>query len=139
MTKLRSIQFVTEEKFKFGNETVVEGDAPQGSFTVFFEDDGSTGYFYAVDTVLKEQIIQDALHIYSIGGDMERGKDCVAKIGWSTDSQKALLLIDDRVHAVFDFDERQGYCLTGYPAAPSNNVWSTRGHEWNDEALEKFT
>ena len=133
------IKYVAEEKFKIGNEAVIEADSPQGSFVAVFEDDGSTGYFYAVDTASRDPVIQDAVHIYSIGGDVERGKEGVAKIGWTSDSQKAALVIDNHVHAVFGFVKKQGYCRTGYPAPPRNNIWLTRGHEWEDGALESFS
>jgi hypothetical protein len=127
-----------EEKFFVGRDTVVEGAAPEGAHAAFFEDDGTTGYFYALDTVAKENQIQDAVWIYNVDNVTDREKPSVVKIGWSKDSQKVVLLINDYPHAVFDFGTREGFCRTGFPPAPSNGVWSIAGHQWDDSIIDRF-
>jgi hypothetical protein len=43
------IQLTAEQEFLVGQSTVVEGFAPEGPFVAIFEDDETTGYFYALD------------------------------------------------------------------------------------------
>ena len=133
-----SIHVVTEETFLVGQATVVEGPAPEGHFVAVFEDDGETGYFYALDTSVKEQSIQDAVQIYNVANVADSSEPSTVKIGWSVDSMKVVLLINDYAHAVFDYQAKQGFCRTGVPPASSNGKWSTQGHEWNNAAIELF-
>jgi hypothetical protein len=58
-----SVYVVAKQQFTVGTEEFVEGAAPDGSFAVVFEDDGDTGYFYALDQSQSGQSIQDAMHI----------------------------------------------------------------------------
>ena len=103
-----SIQVVAEREFVVGQEAVVEGRAPDGHFVAVFEDDGLTGYFYALDPSAKSQPIQDALRIYNVENITDRDWPSVAKVGWSADSKKAVLLLNGQPHAVFDFESKQG-------------------------------
>ena len=132
------IVVTAEEEILVGRAIVVEGPAPDGHFSTVFEDDGDTGYFYALDGAAEGNPIQDALSIYNVLGVTDRDRPSVVKIGWSNDSQKAVLLINGFPHAVFDFGTRQGYCRTGFPPAPSTGDWSGAGHQWNDSAVELF-
>ena len=102
-----AIHVVAEQEFLVGQATVLEGAAPEGHFVAVFEDDGETGYFYALDMSVKQQPIQDAVHIYNVDNVSDRGIPSTVKIGWSTDSTKAVLLINGDPHAVFDFQARQ--------------------------------
>jgi hypothetical protein len=133
-----SIIVTAEEEILVGREVVIEGPAPDSPFTVLFEDDGTTGYFYAWDLEAEGNSIQDAVHIYNVNNVTDRDRPSVIKIGWSKDSQKTVLLINGYPHAAFDFSARRGYCRTGFPPAPSNGVWSVAGHQWDDSAIELF-
>lgn len=126
-----------QSELKVGHAIVIEAPASEGACVVVFEDDGDTGYFYALDTTAVENPIQDALHIYNGADISDRDKPSEVKIGWSTDSRKAVLLINDYPHAVFDFDAKQGYCRSGFPPQVGNG-WSEQGHEWDDAALNLF-
>jgi hypothetical protein len=128
-----------EEEFVVGHETTIEGAAPGGFFAAVFEDDGTTGYFYALDTRAPKNLIQDALWIYNVDSVTDRDRPSIAKIGWSTDNQKAVLLINGYPHAVFDFSRREGFCRTGFPHPSSNGVWSSAGHQWDDSVIDRFS
>jgi hypothetical protein len=132
------IQFVAEREFIVGQEAVVEGRAPKGHFVAVFEDDGLTGYFYALDTSADGQQIQDAVQVYNVESVTDRARPSVAKLGWSADSKKVILLINGQPHAVFDFESKQGYCRTGFPPANSGGGWSVNGHVWSEAAIELF-
>jgi len=132
------IQVTAEQEFFVGQPTVVEGAAPEGPFVAVFEDDESTGYFYALDSSKKGQPIQDALQIYNVANVTDRAKLSLVKIGWSVDSLKVALLINGHPHAVFDFSTKQGYCRTGFPPPALESAWGTQGHEWSESAIQLF-
>lgn len=89
---------------------------------VVFEDDGDTGYFYALDLGRSQsERIVDVLQIYLVSPDT-RGCVRLIRIAWSADGCKAGLLVDGDIEAVFDFDGRRGMSRSGFPAAPGQ--WS---------------
>ena len=123
-------------EFYPGTEAFLDSASGENNYAVVFEDDGTTGYFYALDTSRPDQQILDAMHIYNANNVTDKEKISVAKILWSEDGSQAALLINDYPHAVFDFSGKRGYCRTGFP--PPSESWSSDGHEWNDKALEFF-
>ncbi|MHC1743111.1 MAG: DUF2251 domain-containing protein [Syntrophobacteraceae bacterium] len=133
-----AIQVVAEQKFVVGKPIVIEGPAPEGAFMAVFEDDGDTGYFYALDTSLEGNPFQDAVHIYNAADVAGREEAVSATIGWSVDNKKAVLLLNEYPHAIFDFDGKQGYCRTGFPPPNPESKWSTDGHSWSEAAIQLF-
>lgn len=131
------VYLAAEHELNVGQALVVEAPAQDGTFVMVFEDDGDTGYCYALDTGSTDNPIQDALHIYNVADVTDRAKPSNIKIGWSLDHGKAVLLINDYPHAIVDFQAKQGYCRTGFPP-PADNGWSVAGHEWDDAALQLF-
>lgn len=131
------IYLAAETTLHVGTPLVVEAPAEEGAYAVVFEDDEDTGYFYAMDTSDDGNPIQDALHIYNSSAVSDRNLPSTVKIGWSTDHKKAVLLINDYPHAIFDFESKQGYCRNGFPE-PADNGWSVNGHDWSDDALNLF-
>ena len=126
---------VAESNLMAGQAVVLEGASPEYDYRCVFEDDGETGYFYAVDPESAEQPIVDALLIYEVGRGEESNRTSLVQIAWSTDGLKAALLIDNHPHAVFDFERQRGYCRRAFPP-PSN--WATNDHAWDDCALDAF-
>ena len=55
---------VDQADFKPTIQSVVEAPAPSGSSVCVFEDDGQTGYFYALDFTRGENPIVDAVEVY---------------------------------------------------------------------------
>jgi hypothetical protein len=127
-----------EEEIIVGDEIVIEGAAPDGDFVALFEDDGDTGYFYALDTGMKENLIKDSLHIYNVASVTDRAKPSMIKIGWSKESQKAVLLINGFPHAVFDSSTCRGFCRNGFPSPRHDQAWSETGHQWDDSVVNLF-
>lgn len=133
-----AIHVVAEKEFLVGDPTVIEGAAPNGPFVAVFEDDGDTGYFYALDRSMEGHPFQDAVHIYNTANVDDREKPVVATIGWSMDNKKVVLLINEYPHAIFDFEEKRGYCRTGFPPPNLDGKWSIGGHSWSDSAIQLF-
>ena len=129
---------VAEQDIAVGEETVIEAPSPTSPYVAVFEDDGATGYFYALDTSRVDNPIVDALHIYDVESVTDAELASTVQIVWSNDGLKAALLINEYAHAVFDFKSRRGCCRNGFPPDSSVDGWSPNGHDWDDAALESF-
>jgi len=132
------IHVTAEQQLLAGTPLVVEGAAPEGSLVAVFEDDGATGYFYALDASCDGNPMQDALHIYNVANVTDRDTPSMAKIAWSVDSHKCVLLINGKPHAIFDFEAKHGYCRSGFPPPSPNSAWASHSHEWSESAMELF-
>jgi hypothetical protein len=55
---------VAQDAFSPGTPTTIEAPSPSVPLAVVFEDDGDTGYFYALELEDRDNPIVDALHIY---------------------------------------------------------------------------
>ncbi|MGA8869162.1 MAG: DUF2251 domain-containing protein [Candidatus Sulfotelmatobacter sp.] len=120
-----------------GTPLIFQRDSPDGCHSAFFEDDGETGYFYALDLSQSPDRILDAVHIYNVANVVDRDKPSQVEIVWSEDGLKCALLINHHPHAAFDFSARRGYCRTSFPnlKTPDGGAWATDDHSWSDEAV----
>ena len=131
-----SAKVVADQQISIGQKDAIDGASADKKYAVVFEDDGSTGYFYALDMDRKDNPIVDALHIYNVTNVTDRHVPSTVQIVWSADDRKALLLINGYAHAVFDFAARRGYCRTAFP--PPDKRWTAFGHEWDEKVTEMF-
>ena len=124
--------------FTPGKETVYARDSETSSFSGVFEDDGTTGYFYAYDrAALEDERILDACHIYDAEDVVDRERPSKVEIIWTHDGMKAALLINDYPHAVIDFSAREAYCRSNFP--PPSGPWrAERRMPWSDALLADF-
>ena len=125
-----------ERIFKVGTKEVLDSKSRKSNFAVVFEDDGDTGYLYALDTTRKDEPILDAVSIYDVKNVTDRDEPSKFVLVWSPDGLKAALFINDYPHAVFDFAAKRGYCRRNFPDPDKN--WTKYSHEWNDSALGFF-
>ena len=84
---------------------------------VMFEDDGETGYFYALDIRQNAQPIVDSLHVYNVDNTRNHHEARKLEICWDESGYLALLLINGYPHAVFDFAHLIGYNTNKHPSA----------------------
>ena len=133
------LNIAAKETLRVGRPLVVDADSPAGRHVVVFEDDGSTAYFYAIDSDVEDgNPVQDALHVYDVADISDAHVDSTLEIGWSDDGLKALLLINDQPHAAFDFARRQGWCQTGLPPGASASGWSPASRAWSEDVEALF-
>src|SRR5262249_11496015 len=125
-----------EQRFRPGEAIMLEGPSPCAPFSAMFEDDGDTGYFYALDPTRVDGRIIDALHVYNVKAVVVRQQYSQARIAWSGEGRRFALFINDYPHASFDLVKNRGYCRTGFP--PPSGGFSSDGHEWSDEVLAFF-
>lgn len=125
-----------KQTIKVGQEAVIESDANDGSRGVVFEDDGNTGYFYARDYSVEDQLFVDALHIYSLKEVADADIPSEVHILWSADLMKVVLIINKHPHAVFDFKERCGYSRDQFPDPDPSTGWTHA--PWCDSLRKYF-
>jgi hypothetical protein len=125
------------QSFLPGDDTWYASDAPLGDHSVVFEDNGETGYFYAVKRQGEGLQILDAVQIYVVRKVVDREIPTEVEVAWTDRGDRAALYLNSYPHAVFDFQTRRGYCRTGFPPPPQTG-WSTQGHAWDDAALDPF-
>ena len=128
---------MAEETLIVGTPTVIPQDSSNGCYSAFFEDDGETGYFYAVDLSRSADRVVDAVHIYNVANIVDRDKPSWVNIVWSDDGMKCALLINEYAHAAFDFNLRRGYCRTNFPNFENlgKDGWIKADHSWSDHAV----
>jgi hypothetical protein len=126
-----------ERTFQPGDKSFVAQDSPGGRYSAVFEDDGDTGYFYAVGLSRTDNTILDAVHIYNVSSVADRDRPSKLLIVWSDDGLKCALMINDYAHAAFDFAARRGYCRTNFPNFPKKDdkCWAQSEHAWSDSAI----
>lgn len=127
------------QEFYVGQEEFFGYNSPNDSvdYGVVFEDDGSTGYFYAINKENGKMVILDALHIYNVKDVIDNKKSCEAEFAWSENGMKSALVVNGYCHAIFDFEQRAGYCRNSFPEA--NNKWTmVRERKLTDEHVEVF-
>ncbi|MDG6895583.1 DUF2251 domain-containing protein [Volucribacter amazonae] len=95
----------------------------QPQYSVMFEDNGETGYFYAIDTS-KPQPVVDALFVYNVASVEQPQLVRKLEICWANNGTMALLFINDYPHAVFDFTRLVGYNHSKYPEPDLATMWS---------------
>ena len=123
------------ETIIIGNPISLECPSPKTSYSVVFEDDGATGYFYGLNWENKKQPVLDALQIYNVKDILDTDVSVKIEIIWSEDGLKSGIAINGFTHAVFDFEARKAYCRTNSP--PPDRKF-TKSHKWKDEALDLF-
>ena len=134
-----ALNIAARQPLHVGRPLVVDADSPGGRYAVVFEDDGEKGCFYAVDTDVEDgNPVQDALLVYVVADVTDADLASTLEIGWSDDGRKAQLLINDQPHAAFDFERRQGWCLTGLPEAAVNKAWSQASRQWSEDVEALF-
>ena len=123
--------------FHPGDHSFFAIDSPDKQRSAVFEDDGDTGYFYAVEFERSKQKIVDAVQIYSRKNVVDRERASSLSIIWSRDNMKCAILINDYPHAAFDFQARRGFCRTNFPNSPDDprRNWRKSDHAWSDDAI----
>jgi len=126
-----------EQTFKPGDRTSFGSDSLTQPHSAFFEDDGETGYFYALDLTRSDNMIVDAVQIYNVANVSDRERASYITILWSADGMKCALLINDCPHAAFDFAAKRGCCRTNFPNLPHtpSGCWDSSDHRWSEEAI----
>lgn len=125
---------VTKEMLSVGVETVVQCDSSIGRYQAVFEDDGETGYFYALDTEKADNPILDALHIYNVQSVADKDEPSELHLIWFGDGMKAALFINSYPHAIYNFADAVGCCRTGFPP-PAD---ASKTHEWDESQMAHF-
>ncbi|HXB02550.1 MAG TPA: DUF2251 domain-containing protein [Opitutaceae bacterium] len=122
-------------ELEVGKPATFEARSPDGHYAVVFEDEGDTGYFYALDFSQKEgSPIQEAMSIYDVKNVTDKAKPSEVVLVWTADSRQAAIFINSYPHAVFDFAKKRGYCRRNFPKP---GKWGT-DFKWDESAIDVF-
>ncbi|MDQ2794736.1 MAG: DUF2251 domain-containing protein [Bacteroidota bacterium] len=121
-------------KFTVGTETVFDSTAAKGSVGAVFEDDGTTGYLYAVEPGA-EMTILDALHIYNVADVADRQVPVTAQLFWTVAETAVALIINGYCHALYDFQRQAGFCRNAFPPATNGQALQ---RALTDELVEQY-
>ena len=122
------------QKNRVGAPFTLQANSPHKKLAAVFEDDGETGYFYAVQLKDGRFHIQEAMLIYDVANVADKSEISEFLIAWTAKSDRAALFINSHPHAVFDFSNLRGYCRLNFPTP---GLWGTT-FAWNDDALLPF-
>jgi hypothetical protein len=129
---------MAQQTFLPGNDSFAATAAPDGRFGAFFDDDGESAWFYALD-LDSDDLILDAVHVYDANAMGARRRHTALSIVWSPDGHKCALLLDGLPRAAFDFEARRGVThSTIHPGGPEHvrGLWRNRDHRWSDSAVD---
>ena len=126
-----------EETITTGEGSFFESNAAENNYVVIFEDDSETGYFYAAERNPDTGVLSilDMVFIYSVENIPEANRKQSLSIIWSTDWQRCGLILEDTCHAVFDFENKAGYNLTGFPPPI---LWTIPERTLTQEMISRF-
>jgi hypothetical protein len=123
---------------KIGDKLVLQLDAPSGGVSVVFEDDGDTGYFYALaPTPSGELQLLDALHVYNAESDL-RGTDVRLELAWSDDGKLAGLRVNAALWALFDFEAESGWSRSNFPPPAGKWRMGEARPDWDDALVRRL-
>lgn len=126
-----------DAKIEEGTAIVLEARSMSEPFTAVFEDDGDTGYFYALDLRGGHAAkIVDGVQIYSVG-DGTGTRTRAIRLEWSADGWRAGLRVDGVLEAVLDFARQRGMCRTGFP--PARDPWTRQKALSDHELIEALS
>jgi hypothetical protein len=121
---------------RIGGKFVLQLDAPSQAATVVFEDDGDTGYFYALaPTPAGELELLDALHVYNAEAEL-RGTDIRIEIAWSDDGARAGLRVNASLWALFDFSSQSGWSRSNFPPPAGRWRMGEERPAWSDALVK---
>ncbi|MCC2546172.1 DUF2251 domain-containing protein [Hymenobacter sp. BT175] len=129
-----------EEQFRVGvpakgqENRLISSVAANNEFQVLFEDDGTTGYFYALRDAGELELL-DALHVYNVADIEDRAIPVSLQIFWDAHQTTAVLLLNGQSHALYDFPRQAGFCRNAFPPAKNGQPGS---RELTDELVEKY-
>jgi hypothetical protein len=126
----------TTETITVGQEVVIDCCPVSTENGVVFEDDGQTGYLYAIKGGGENFVILDAVHIYNVANVTDKEIPSEIKIYWNENSSKAALHINDYCHAIMDFKNKKGLCRTGFP--PASQAWPDGERKLTDQVIADF-
>ena len=128
---------LTIETLNVGQETVIESCPDKSDNAVVFEDDGTTGYLYAIERPGESEMkILDAVHIYNVDNVIDKDKPSEVQIYWNKHLTKSALMINGYCHAIMDFKNKKGLCRTGFPQ-PSQ-TWPSGQRLLTESEIDNF-
>jgi hypothetical protein len=134
----------SKSMWRVGTPAAIESESSLGTAAVVFEDDGETGYLYAVDRSTNARDLSgnrtyrivDAVHIYD--ATEPQSKPVMAELLWSANGKCAALKLGAEILAVIDFAEKRAWCRSGFGAPSQESGGWHADHSWDANALARI-
>lgn len=117
-----------------GVPVVVSWDCPASSFGVMFEDDGQTGYVYAVQNAGEGSGILDALMVYQMRPGDQPSSPRFLTLRWAY--PVVAVYLDSALAAAYDFHGRRRFGVLRFP--PPGQGWMDTEPEWVEALFKKL-
>ena len=118
-----------------GKPATFESPSADPRIRCAFEDDGETGYLYALDySDGGAQPIKDAVSLYNVqsANDLE----IAVEFKWSEDGRKCGLLLNGVLEAFADFDRQLLSAKSNFPAI---SIWTRQSRPtWDDKFADQL-
>lgn len=127
---------MAQQTFLPGTDSFAATAAPDGRYGAFFDDDGESAFFYALD-LDSDDLILDAVHVYDAAALVNRRRHSSLAIVWSPDGHKCALLLDGYPQAAFDFPAQRGFSRAHPTNSPGHarGSWRNSDHRWSETAV----
>lgn len=106
------------------DKVIIEATSPNNNRHCVFEDDGETGYFYALEKDASSYSMVNALLIYQYPNGNTDDRPFSLELKWSEQSHMCALVISDGLHGLFDWNNQVAYNGSGFPKGL--NGWTNK-------------
>lgn len=131
------MHILTIETLHVGQNTFIESCPDTVNNAVVFEDNGETGYLYAIWRKSGEGLkILDAVNTYDVARVTDKNIPSEVRIFWNEEFDRVALVINGYCHAIIDFKNKMGFCRTGFPRA--SQTWPGGRMTLTDKDVEAF-
>ncbi|RAK66631.1 DUF2251 domain-containing protein [Hymenobacter edaphi] len=134
MSATTEAQFLIGQPAPGADNYLLSSVAAHGGYEMMFEDDGTTGYVYAIGNKPGPELL-DALHIYNVPDVADRHRPVAASLIWNEAEDAAAFVLNGYCHALYDFRQQVGFCRTGFP--PPRQPQATP-RELTDELVDQY-
>lgn len=108
-------------------EVVLKTSSSVSGHACIFEDDGTTGYLYALKSAENGDAIgpiADAVLVYKYTKGNPRQQSAELQFQWTDSGRCCGLVLDGHLYALFDFDTQIGFNISGFPPASKTDGWA---------------
>ena len=108
-------------------EVVLKTSSSVSGHACVFEDDGTTGYLYALKPAENGDAIgpiADAVLVYQYTEGNPRQHSAELQFQWTDSGSCCGLVLDGHLYALFDFDTQTGFSISGFPPASETGGWA---------------
>jgi hypothetical protein len=130
--------------WRAGAPAAIESESPRGDAALVLEDDGETGYLYAIDREQNARSIAgnrtyrivNAVHLYNVTESLRKPQ--MVELIWTKDGRSGAAKIGGEIQAVIDFGARRSWCRSGFGNRPNESEGWSDSFTWEEAVIHRF-